>query len=134
MSEAQNLAYINALEAELARVRRLLDMLGKESPTVDTVNGEGIYALASKAGFHHSYGNSIWMGGKDCTESVYRLAMMVAQAENETAAQVCDAQRRQYEQRATRPEKLRDIGADTAMVAMMTCDFISTAIRKRYER
>jgi len=131
MSERYHLARIEALETELARVRRLLDKLGKEGPTVD---GEGMYMMASKAGFIHSYGNSIWMGGEDCTESVYRLALMAAQSENETAARVCDDQRRQYEERATRPEKLRDIDPETAKIAMMTCDFISAAIRKRFER
>lgn len=73
---------VSALEAELARVRKVLDALGRQRPTGDTINGEGLYAMASKAGFHHSYGNSIWMGGKDCTESVHRLALMAAQAEN----------------------------------------------------
>ena len=114
-------------------MRRLLDMLGKESPTIDTVNGEGIYALASKAGFHHSYGNSIWMGGKDCTESVYRLAMGVAQWENEAAARLCDEQRRQYEQRVFKPESW-DFDPSNHRSAIATCDFLSAAIRKRYAR
>lgn len=83
---------VSALEAELARVRKLLDALGRQRPTGDAACGEGFYAMASKAGFHHSYGNSIWMGGKDCTESVYRLALMAAQAENEACAKHCETE------------------------------------------
>ena len=81
---------VSALEAELARVRKVLDALGRQRPTGDTINGEGLYAMASKAGFHHSYGNSIWMGGKDCTEGVHRLALMAAQAENEACATLAE--------------------------------------------
>ena len=43
MSETENLAYIKALETELMRVRRRLDMLEKESSTVDTGS---VYRLA----------------------------------------------------------------------------------------
>ena len=122
MSETQNLARIAALETELTRGRRLLDTLGKESPTGDTVNGEGIYAMASRAGFIHSYGSSIWIGGKDCTESVHRLAMMVAQAENEECAKVCDDHHRP------------DADLQQGIWVLGTAITLAAAIRKRYER
>ena len=81
---------VAALTAELDRVQRLLDRVSAQGPTGDAVNGKGISAMASKAGFHHSYGNSIWVGREDYTEAVYRFAMMVAQAENAECAKFCE--------------------------------------------
>lgn len=81
---------VAALTAELDRVQRLLDRVTAQAPTGDAVSGEGISAMASKAGFHHSYGSSIWVGREDYTEAVYRFAMMVAQAENEECATLAE--------------------------------------------
>jgi hypothetical protein len=85
-------SYIEALNTEINRLRRLLDTLNRSEPSTHNVSGEGIYIMANKAGFIHSYGSSIWAGGRDYTESVYLFALMIAQAENRECADLCNTQ------------------------------------------
>ena len=60
-----------------------------------------------------------------------RFAAIVAAAEREACAKVCEAQKLKYEKRAEDPEEFRDINPEVARIAGMTCDFNAAAIRAR---
>ena len=60
-----------------------------------------------------------------------RFAALVAAAEREACAKVCEDMAKGYGERAARPEEDRDINPEVARIAVMTCGFIEAAIRAR---
>jgi hypothetical protein len=64
-------------------------------------------------------------------EALERFATLVAAAEREACAKVCEDMAKSYEERSARPEKDRDINPEVARIAVMTCGFFKAAIRAR---
>ena len=62
---------------------------------------------------------------------VEKFAELIAAEERDACAKVCEEKKSSYEERASRPEKLRNIKPEVALIAGMTCDFIADAIRTR---
>jgi len=62
-----------------------------------------------------------------------RFAALVAAAEREECAKVCEEKKSKYEERASKPDNARDIDPEVARIAKMTCDFNAAAIRARGE-
>jgi hypothetical protein len=60
-----------------------------------------------------------------------RFAALVAAAEREACAKVCEDMAKGYEERNARPEENRDINPEVARIASMTCAFVEDAIRAR---
>ena len=60
-----------------------------------------------------------------------RFAALVAAAEREACARVCEEQKRKYEERAAKPQNIRDISPEVARIAGIACDFDAAAIRAR---
>jgi hypothetical protein len=54
-----------------------------------------------------------------------------AAAEREACAKVCEDNSASYSERASRPEKVRDINPEVARVAVQTCGHVAAAIRAR---
>ena len=52
-------------------------------------------------------------------------------AEREACAKVCDDKSASYSERASRPEKERDINPEVARIAVQTCGHVAAAIRAR---
>ena len=52
-------------------------------------------------------------------------------AEREACAKVCEEQKRKYEERAAKPQNIRDISPEVARIAGIACDFDAAAIRAR---
>jgi DNA repair photolyase len=52
-------------------------------------------------------------------------------AEREACAKVCEDNSASYSERASRPEKVRDINPEVARVAVQTCGHVAAAIRAR---
>lgn len=93
MSETYLTRRIAALEAEVARLRDVLDMLNGAFPEpVPFEGGAGVYDMAAAAGFINTHGNTIWIHSGDHTEPVFRLALMMARAENEACVKICEKQ------------------------------------------
>ena len=51
--------------------------------------------------------------------------------EREECAKVCENNSAGYSERASRPEKVRDINPEVARVAVQTCGHVAAAIRAR---
>ena len=66
-------------------------------------------------------------------EAVWKLCEMVAAAEREACAKVCEERKSKYEKRASKSEDERDIDPEVAQIAKMTCNFNAAAIRARGE-
>ena len=66
--------------------------------------------------------------GHASTRDAIRWAI---QQEREACAKVCEEKKSRYEERASRPKKLRDIKPEVVLIAGMTCDFNAAAIRAR---
>ena len=62
-----------------------------------------------------------------------RFAALVAAAEREECAKVCEERKSKYEKRASKSEDERDIDPEVAQIAKMTCNFNAAAIRARGE-
>ena len=67
-------------------------------------------------------------------ESLAEFATLVAAAEREACAKVCEEKKSKYEERASKSENERDIDPEVARIAKMTCDFNAAAIRARGEK
>ncbi len=89
------------------------------------MNKEDIIRMAREAGFYCTTRQSTLEG------MIERFAAIVAAAEREACAKVCEAQKLKYEKRAEEPEEFRDINPEVARIAGMTCDFNAAAIRAR---
>jgi hypothetical protein len=61
------------------------------------------------------------------------FAELVAAAEREACAKVCEERKSKYEKRASKSEDERDIDPEVAQIAKMTCNFNAAAIRARGE-
>jgi hypothetical protein len=61
----------------------------------------------------------------------YHFAEMVAEAEREACAKLCDNKAIRYAERGALPEKLRDIDPKNAVVASQVCGHIAYEIRAR---
>jgi hypothetical protein len=56
---------------------------------------------------------------------------LVRADEREACAKVCEDNSASYSERASRPEKVRDINPEVARVAVQTCGHVAAAIRAR---
>ena len=73
-------------------------------------------------------------GGIDIEwDGLLRFAALVAAAEREACAKVCEEKKSKYEERSSKPEDARDIDSEVARIAKMTCDFNAAEIRARGE-
>jgi hypothetical protein len=68
---------------------------------------------------------------EDVTERLERFAELVRADEREACAKVCEDNSASYSERASRPEKVRDINPEVARVAVQTCGHVAAAIRAR---
>jgi len=64
-------------------------------------------------------------------EMLARFAALVTAVEREACAKVCEEQKRKYEERAAKPQNIRDISPEVARIAGIACDFDAAAIRAR---
>jgi hypothetical protein len=55
----------------------------------------------------------------------------IAAVERDACAKVCDDKSASYSERASRPEKVRDINPEVARIAVQTCGHVAAAIRAR---
>ena len=60
-----------------------------------------------------------------------RLVALARADEREACAKVCEDNSASYSERASRPEKVRDINPEVARVAVQTCGHVAAAIRAR---
>jgi hypothetical protein len=60
-----------------------------------------------------------------------RLVALVRADEREACAKVCEDKSASYSERASHPEKVRDINPEVARVAVQTCGHVAAAIRAR---
>ena len=67
----------------------------------------------------------------DVVDQIHQWARQCVADEREACAKVCEDKKSSYEERASRPGKLRDIKPEVVLIAGMTCDFIAAAIRAR---
>jgi hypothetical protein len=81
-----------------------------------------------------------WPGGPRemwCVDGEFprleRFAVLVAEKEREACAKLCENNSASYSERASRPEKVRDINPEVARVAVQTCGHVAAAIRARGE-
>jgi hypothetical protein len=68
---------------------------------------------------------------EDVTERLERFAELVRADEREACAKVCEDNSASYSERASRPEKVRDINPEVARVAVQTCSHVAAAIRAK---
>ena len=59
------------------------------------------------------------------------LVALARADEREACAKVCEDNSASYSERASRPEKVRDINPEVARVAVQTCGHVAAAIRAR---
>jgi hypothetical protein len=71
------------------------------------------------------------LGNEHVVEFMARFAALVTAAEREACAKVCEEQKRKYEERAAKPQNIRDISPEVARIAGIACDFDAAAIRAR---
>ena len=64
-------------------------------------------------------------------ERLESLFALVRADEREACAKVCENNSASYSERASRPEKVRDINPEVARVAVQTCGHVAAAIRAR---
>ncbi len=69
----------------------------------------------------------------DLSRTEMEFGAMVAAAEREACAKVCEERKSKYEKRASKSEDERDIDPEVAQIAKMTCNFNAAAIRARGE-
>ena len=69
--------------------------------------------------------------GPDCQRPICVLVRKAVADEREACAKVCEEKKLKYEERASRPEKVRDINPEVARIAGMTCDHCAADIRAR---
>ena len=91
---------------------------------------DDIIRMAKEAGAFFDGDNSVYDMPEHCFE---RFAALVAAAEREACAKVCEEKKSKYEERASKPDNVRDIDPEVARIAKMTCDFNAAAIRARGE-
>jgi hypothetical protein len=73
----------------------------------------------------------IFIANVRVTEEVKRLVALVRADEREACAKVCENNSASYSERASRPEKVRDISPEVARIAVQTCGHVAAAIRAR---
>ena len=91
---------------------------------------DDIIRMAKEAGAFFDGDCSVYDMPEHCFE---RFAALVAAAEREACAKVCEEKKSKYEERASKPDNARDIDPEVARIAKMTCDFNAAAIRARGE-
>ena len=98
---------------------------------------DDIIRLAQEAGLlNQTAPGVIWscpVPSDDYPDRIERFAALVAAAEREACAKVCEEKKSKYEERASKPDNARDIDPEVARIAKMTCDFNANAIRARGE-
>ena len=87
------------------------------------MNREDIIRMAKEAGWddHHAQFDTRFQ----------TFATLVASAEREACAKVCEDKAERYAERAAKPENERDINRDTARIAQQTCFHLADHIRAR---
>ena len=88
-----------------------------------------IIRMAREAGLCDSSGEDD--DSVNIARQLERFAALVAAAEREVCAKVCEEQKRKYEERAAKPQNIRDISPEVARIAGIACDFDAAAIRAR---
>ena len=88
------------------------------------MNKEDMIRMAHKAGWQYAHGESGY-------EPLWEFAVLVASAEREACAKVCEDKAERYAERAAKPEHERDINLDTARIAQQTCFHLADNIRAR---
>ena len=98
------------------------------------MNREDIICMARESGFYIDH-NEIYsmstQSDQELTEWIERFAALVASAEREACAKVCEDKAERYAERAAKPEYERDINLDTARIAQQTCFHLADNIRAR---
>ena len=98
---------------------------------------DDIILMAREVGFNQilatNAGADVWIDDGFYVEELERFAALVAAAEREACAKVCEEKKSKYEERASKPDNARDIDPEVARIAKMTCDFNAAAIRARGE-
>jgi hypothetical protein len=64
-------------------------------------------------------------------EKLKRFEALVRADEREACAKFCEDNSASYSERASRPEKVRDINPEVARVAVQTCGHVAAAIRAK---
>ena len=73
----------------------------------------------------------LYLGSVYTKEQMRKFAEKSVLAEREECAKVCENNSASYSERASRPEKVRDINPEVARVAVQTCGHVAAAIRAR---
>jgi hypothetical protein len=77
------------------------------------------------------YGDGLREGVAAFINALERFEALVRADEREECAKVCENNSASYSERASRPEKVRDINPEVARVAVQTCGHVAAAIRAR---
>ena len=99
--------------------------------TIDMAREAGILGEFDTAQDIIECGIEVWLSGERGVQTLERFAELIRADEREACAKVCENNSASYSERASRPEKVRDINPEVARVAVQTCGHVAAAIRAR---